>query len=75
MLIDYTFLPLINTVSDCNYKLKCERNVNIRNWTFLKYQLNAHFLYSITIHRVIQEESAIIWEMIVCVILSKKKFI
>jgi len=29
------------------------------------------FLHSV-IYRVIQEESAILWEMIVCVILSKK---
>ena len=30
---------------------------------------------SIKLYRVIQEESAILWEMTVCVILSKKKFI
>jgi len=36
------------------------------------YQINQQFLYSITIYTVIQEESAILCEMIVCVILSKK---
>ena len=30
------------------------------------------YIYIIYIYRVIQEESAILWEMIVCVILSKK---
>jgi hypothetical protein len=29
-------------------------------------------VWMFTIYRVIQEESAILWEMIVCVILSKK---
>ena len=45
---------------------------NSKVYSFFKYQLNAHFLYSITIYRVIQEGSAIFLEMIVCVILSKK---
>ena len=31
-----------------------------------------HKLHTVHIYRVIQEESAILWEMIVCVILSKK---
>ena len=34
---------------------------------FVVIYFNVYFLY-----RVIQEESAILWEMIVCVILSKK---
>jgi len=34
-------------------------------------RISVHFLSSF-IHRVIQQESAILWEMIECVILSKK---
>ena len=33
---------------------------------------NKFHLYVAYIYRVIQEESAVLWEMIVCVILSKK---
>ena len=33
---------------------------------------NISYDASLVIYRVIQEESAILWEMIVCVILSKK---
>ena len=35
------------------------------------YTTTGH-IYLYSIYRVIQEESAILWEMIVCVILSKK---
>jgi hypothetical protein len=37
-----------------------------------KYYLFFHIMCGSYIYRVIQEESAILWEMIVCVILSKK---
>jgi hypothetical protein len=42
-------------------------NILLRNFTVVKFSFQIKPIY-----RVIQEESAIIWEMIVCVILSKK---
>jgi hypothetical protein len=35
-------------------------------------EFDASYIEGYNIYRVIQEESAILWEMIVCVILSKK---
>jgi hypothetical protein len=60
---DYSSLPIKSYV--CIYRFVALLNPS---------RFSGHYMYrtAISIYRVIQEESAIIWEIIVCVILSKK---